>query len=189
MQEAFNLLTRARSPRRRTAATAPRTTCQDVAAEIAARDRGAPRTAYAASISRPASTRTGSMDARARAFSTSTGSNRDTGIVAGFFAAATGLATSPSRSGCTEPEIASPAPRRGRLGGLQSPEKRGNHMRSAVPASEVTTESTMTEVTRRAAHMVNTARDQVAVIETPVAMMQMMMKTEVVASIEVAVIE
>jgi hypothetical protein len=126
---------------------------------------------------------------RARAFSTSTGSNRDTGIVAGFFAAATGLATSPSRFGCTEPEIASAASRQGRPGGLQSPEKRGNHMRSAVPASEVTTESTMTEVTRRAAQMVNTARDQVAVIETPVAMMQMMMKTEVVASIEVSVIE
>jgi len=120
---------------------------------------------------------------------TSTGSNRDTDIVAGLFAAATGLATSPSLSGCTEPEIASPAPWRGRLGGLQSPEKRGNHMRSAVPASEVTTESTMTEATRGAAHMVNTAPDQVAVIETPVAMMQMMMKTEVVASIEVAVIE
>jgi hypothetical protein len=62
-------------------------------------------------------------------------------------------------------------------------------MRSAVPASEVATESTMTEVTRRAAHMVNTARDQVVVIETPVAMMRMIMKTEVVASIEVAVIE
>ena len=106
-----------------------------------------------------------------------------------LFAAATGLATSPSRSGCTEPEIASPAPWRDRLGGLQSPEKRGNHMLSAVPASEVTTESAMTEATRGAAHMVNTAPDQVAVIETPVAMMQMMMKTEVVASIEVAVIE
>jgi hypothetical protein len=47
----------------------------------------------------------------------------------------------------------------------------------------------MTEATRRVAHLVNTAGDQVAVIETLVAMMQMMMKAEVVASIEVAVIE
>jgi len=99
------------------------------------------------------------------------------------------LATSPSRSGCTEPEIASPAPWRDRLGGLQSPEKRGNHMLSAVPASEVTTESTMTEATRGAAHMVNTARGQDTMVEAPVVMMQMMMNTEVIASIDVAAIE
>jgi hypothetical protein len=62
-------------------------------------------------------------------------------------------------------------------------------MRSAVPASEVATESTMTEATRRAAHVVNTVRDQVTMIEVPVVMMQMMMKTEVITSIEVAAIE